>query len=196
ARAGERAASLAAGEEAQRYFEHAVELADDPLVEAELRERAGEMASLGLRYAEAEVHLRRALELLEGLAETHPAARVSARLGEVEWSTGRLDEAIERMERAFTVLSGDEPDADVAALAVQLARCQFLHGSLDRGSALVELAVSVGEALPLPEIISQARNTYGVIASFQSREEMSQALFTPSLKLALEHDLPVPALRA
>jgi class 3 adenylate cyclase/tetratricopeptide (TPR) repeat protein len=196
ARAGERAASLAAGEEAQRYFEHAVELADHPLDEAELRERAGEMAALGLRYPEAEIHYRRALELLEGLGETHPAARVSARLGEVQWSTGRLDEAIERMERAFAVLSGDEPDADVAALAVQLARLQFFHGNLDRASDLVELAVSVGEALLLPEIIAQALNTYGVIASFQSREEMSLALFTHSLKLALEHDLSVPALRA
>jgi tetratricopeptide (TPR) repeat protein len=196
ARAGERAASLAAGEEAQRYFENAVELADDPLVEAELRERAGEMAALDLRYAEAEPHYRRALELLETLGETHPAARVSARLGDVEWSTGRLDEAIERMERAFAVLSTDEPDADFAVLAHQLGRLQFFHGNLDRASELEELAVSLAESLLLPETISQALNTYGVISTFRGRVETAQALFAHSLKLALEHDLPTPALRA
>ena len=41
-RAGERAASLAANDEAQRYFEQAAELAEEPLAEAALRERAGE----------------------------------------------------------------------------------------------------------------------------------------------------------
>src|SRR5262249_42091485 len=43
-RAGGRAASLGAGEEARRYFDQAAELADDPVVEAGLRERAGEAA--------------------------------------------------------------------------------------------------------------------------------------------------------
>jgi class 3 adenylate cyclase/tetratricopeptide (TPR) repeat protein len=196
ARAGERAASLAAVEEAQHYFEHAVELADDPLVEAELRERAGEMASLGLRHDQAEAHFRRSLELLEAAGRTHPAARVSARLGEVEWSRGHLEEAIERMERAFAVLSADEPDADFAVLAAQLGRLQFFHGNLDRASELLELGVSLAESLLLPEIIAQALNTYGVISTFRGRAETAQALFAHSLKLALEHDLSTPALRA
>jgi class 3 adenylate cyclase/tetratricopeptide (TPR) repeat protein len=196
ARAGERAASLAATEEAQHYFEYALELADDPFAEAELRERAGEMAALGLRQDEAEAHYRRALELLEEAGETHPAARVSARLGEVEWAKGHLDEAIERMERAFAVLSAEEPDADVAALATHLGRLQFFHGNLDRASELLEIGVSLAESFVLPEITAQALNSYGVIATFRGRPETAQALFAHSLKIALEHDLPTPALRA
>ena len=43
ARAGERAASLAAPREAQRYFEQAAKLADDPVGEAQLLERAGDV---------------------------------------------------------------------------------------------------------------------------------------------------------
>ncbi|HEY8774368.1 MAG TPA: AAA family ATPase, partial [Gaiellaceae bacterium] len=43
-RAGERAASLAAAREAQRYFQQAAELTDEPLVRAELDEKAGRMA--------------------------------------------------------------------------------------------------------------------------------------------------------
>src|SRR5436309_5149014 len=42
-RAGERAASLAASEEAVRYFARAADLAVEPLEEAAMRERAGEM---------------------------------------------------------------------------------------------------------------------------------------------------------
>src|SRR5204863_2627439 len=115
-RAGERAASLAASEEAARYFAHAAELADEPLVEAELRERAGEMASAAGRYQTAQEHFERAIELLEERGEIHPAARVLARLGWIEWRAQRLEQAVERMERAFAVLAQDEPDADFAAL--------------------------------------------------------------------------------
>jgi tetratricopeptide (TPR) repeat protein len=56
--------------------------------------------------------------------------------------------------------------------------------------------VSLAESLLLPEIIAQALNTYGVISTFRGRPETAQALFAHSLKLALEHDLPTPALRA
>src|SRR5207302_3229213 len=59
ARAGERAASLAASEQAQRYFEQAAELADDPVSEAGHRERAGQMAWLGGRGEEASTHFTR-----------------------------------------------------------------------------------------------------------------------------------------
>ena len=117
------------------------------------------------------------------------AARISARLGEVHWSRGQVDQAIERMEAAFAVLSADQPDPDVAALATHLGRLHFFHGNIDRASELLELGVSLAEALLLPEIIAQALNTYGVISTFRGRPETAQALFAHSLKIALEHDL-------
>src|SRR5207247_3426091 len=64
-RAGERAASLAANEEAQHYFERAAELAGDPLAEAGLLERAGATAWAAGRAEQARAHFERALELLE-----------------------------------------------------------------------------------------------------------------------------------
>ncbi len=53
ARAGERAASLGANEEAERYFSQAAELEDDPVAKATLHERAGRMAWRGARAVEA-----------------------------------------------------------------------------------------------------------------------------------------------
>jgi predicted ATPase len=110
ARAAERAASLAAAEEAQRYFEQAAELAGDPLQQARMRERSGEMAWLRGRAEEAKPLFEEAIALFDGAGQTHAAARVSARLGEVEWRRGQLEQAIERMERAYDVLVRDEPD--------------------------------------------------------------------------------------
>ncbi len=77
-RAGERAASLAASEEALRYFERAAGLADAPLEEAALRERAGEMAWAGGNAEIAREELGRALALFDAAGETHPAARLHA----------------------------------------------------------------------------------------------------------------------
>jgi class 3 adenylate cyclase/tetratricopeptide (TPR) repeat protein len=194
-RAGERAASLAASEEAERYFAQAANLADEPLVQAELHERAGVMAADAARSDEAQMHYQRAIHLFEAEGATHPAARVSARLGDVEWRGGRIDAAIERVERAFEVLSADEPDADFVAVAAQLGRLHSFRGNVDRASEALEIALTLSEAFLLPEILVQAMNSYGVISTFRDRPETAEALFRHSLKLALEYDLPTPALR-
>ena len=194
--AAERAASLGANEEAEHYFEQAAELADDSLEEAELLERAGEMAWSRSHGGQAQEHYRRAIELFEEKAQTHPAARVAARLGEVEWQTGRLDEALERMERAYGVLSGDEPDYGLAALAAQLGRLHWFHGDVPRAAERVESALEIAEALWLPEIVAQALITKGIVADTMGRSEESIALLKHALELALENDLPLAALRA
>jgi tetratricopeptide (TPR) repeat protein len=196
ARAGERAASLAASEEAERYFTQAAGLTDEALAEAELRERAGEMAAAAGRHQQAQAQYERAIELLEARGETHPTARVLARLGWVEWQRGQLEQAIERMEGAFAVLCADEPDADFAALTAELGRLNFFDNNLERASQLLELAVGLGEALQLPEVLAQALSTSGLISTWRGRPETGVALTTHALKLALENDLPSPALRA
>jgi tetratricopeptide (TPR) repeat protein len=194
--AAERAASLAANEEAERYFEQAATLTGDPLEEAELLERAGEMAWARGQNDQAETHYTRAIELFEEQGESHPAARVAARLGEIEWQTGRLDQAVERMERAYGVLSGDEPDQDLATLAAQLGRLHWFHGDVARAAERVESALEVAETLWLPEIVAQALITKSIVADTMGRSEESIALLKHALELALENDLPWAALRA
>ena len=150
-RAGERAASLAANDEAQHYFERAAELAEEPLAEAALRERAGQTARSSGRAEQAQAHFGRALELYEAQGLTHPAARASASLGVVEWRLGRLEEAVERMEEAFAVLTGDEPDADLATLAAELGRLHFFKGEIDLAAERIDTAIEIAESLWLPE---------------------------------------------
>jgi predicted ATPase/class 3 adenylate cyclase len=195
ARAGERAAALAAGEEAQHYFEQAARLADERLIEAILRERAGEMAWAAGAADLAQGHFERATALFEAEGETHPAARVSARLGEVEWSRGQLDQALARMEEAFAVLSTEEPDADFAFLAAQLARLHFFKGELGAAAERVETALEVAEAFALPQVLAEALNTASVVAINKNRPEQSLALVKHALELALEHDLTSAAFR-
>ncbi|HEV8250214.1 MAG TPA: tetratricopeptide repeat protein [Gaiellaceae bacterium] len=196
ARAAERAASLAASEEAGHYFDQAAALADDSRERARLLERAGEMAFGSGMMEEAQARYERALAVLQDAGEGHQAARVTARLGEVEWRRGHLDEALERMERAFAELEGEEPDADVAALAAQLGRLHVFRDELEEASERIETALELAESLWLPEVLAEGLNTKGLITARRFRVEEGTALLERSLALALEYELPSAALRA
>jgi class 3 adenylate cyclase/tetratricopeptide (TPR) repeat protein len=196
ARAGERAAALAATVEAAKVFAQAAELADDGVEEARLRERAGQSAQQGGDQTEARSQLRQALALYEQEGLDREAARTSASLGRVDWQLHEPEQAIGRMERAFTVLVGEEPDEGFAALAAELGRLHFFLGDLNRAYDRCEVALDAAEQLWIPETLSQALNTMGLIVSARGRWEQGIALIKHSLELALENDLPGPALRA
>jgi class 3 adenylate cyclase/tetratricopeptide (TPR) repeat protein len=195
-RAGERAASLGATAEAQRAFERAFELTDDELAQGELQERAGTMAYGGARVDEAAAHFERSIRLFEGVGATHAPARVSARVAEISWDRGRLEEGLESMDRAFELLSREEPDADLAALAAQIGRFRFFAGEGDRAHERVEYALDVAEHLLLPETLSQALNTKGITLLARGRTTEGRALIRLALEVALEHDKPSAAMRA
>jgi tetratricopeptide (TPR) repeat protein len=195
-RAGERAASLAADESAQRYFEQALELADSSLERAELHERAGRMAMLGRRTVEARTHFEQAITTFGDIGLSHPAARVTAHLGILTWHEGNIEQAIVDMERALAVRADEDRDADLATLAVQLGRPLFFTGRLDDAMAQTELALEIAETLRLPEVISQGLNTKGLILSARGRHQEAELLMRHSLETALAHDLSEAALRA
>jgi class 3 adenylate cyclase/tetratricopeptide (TPR) repeat protein len=195
-RAGERAASLAANEEAQHYFERAMELASHPTERAELAERAGQMARAGGRDEDAVRHFEESIKSFEDNGQTHDAARISARLGEILWRQGHLEQAVQRMETAFALLEAEEPDEDVAGLAAELGRLHFFNGDLDRSAERLEQALDMAEGLRLPEIVSHALNTKSFIFSAKGRPEEELALLIHAAKIAEENDIPYAAIRA
>jgi class 3 adenylate cyclase/tetratricopeptide (TPR) repeat protein len=196
-RAGEHAASLAAAEQAQRYFDEAAELTEDGVIKAERLERAGTAAASAGDSDGGISRYERAIELFEAEGKTHPAARVSARLGQVMWFRGRLPEAVDRMERSFQVLSDEEPDGDFAMLAAQLGRLEFFAGRTEQAAARIDRALEIAEGLWLPEVLSQALTTQGLILyAGHERRRQGYALVKYALEIALENDLPSAAHRA
>jgi predicted ATPase/class 3 adenylate cyclase len=193
-RAAERAAALAATDDAQRAFEAAVGLVDEPLERAALLERAGEMARMANRLDAAETYLRESSVLYEEAGATHDRARVAAALGVAVWQQGRIHDAIELMEDAFAVLAADEPDTDVATLAAQLGRLHYFAEDRERSHGRIETALEIGERLELPEVLASALNTKSLM--LQHRRYESDALLRQALRIALDHDLVFEALRA
>jgi tetratricopeptide (TPR) repeat protein len=100
------------------------------------------------------------------------------------------------MERAYAVLFGEEPDEGFAALAAELARLHFFLGDFELAQERCEAALEVAERLWLPETLSQALNTMGLIVAAPGGWERGFAHMKHALELALENDLPGAALRA
>jgi len=195
-RAGERAAALAAAEEARRYFEQALDLADDSETSVALEERAGQMAWLAGEGELARAHYERAIANLDATGNTHASARMSARLGEVDYFEGRIEDAIDRMERAFAVLSSEDTDSDVASLAAQLGRVYYFTGNRELASARIEFALDLAEKLDLAELLSQALNTKATLLKSLGRGHEASALMGHALQLGIDHGLSGAALRA
>jgi class 3 adenylate cyclase/tetratricopeptide (TPR) repeat protein len=196
ARAGERAASLAAAQEAQSYFRQAAELTDSALERAELTERTGQMAFTLGRAEDAMAQFEEATRLFEAGGQTHQAARVQARLAEVEFNLGRLDKAVERMRDAHTVLSGEEPDPELALVAAQFGRFLAIAGRYEEAFPLLDQALELAEHLELPEVYSQALSSRAIGLSNRGRLQESGVLLRHALQVALEHELSAAALRA
>jgi class 3 adenylate cyclase/tetratricopeptide (TPR) repeat protein len=195
-RASERAASLGANPEAQRYAERAIELASDRRSAAELHERAGMMAVAHLDLEPGVAHFRKAIELYEAEGARLPAARVSARLGDAMWSQGKGADALDLMESAYRVLVDEEPNADLAQLAAQLGRFSYFGGDSHAGLERIERALEIAEALDLPEVLSEALNTKSLIILNDGRWNEATGLLRHALAIALQHDKPSAALRA
>jgi class 3 adenylate cyclase len=188
-RAGERAASLGASEEAQRYFEQAADLADDRLAQAELLGSAGEMAGLAAKPEVTRDLLERSIAIYEEAGESHAAARIASRYAQILSFTAHRDEALERMERAFEVISTDEPDETLAMLAGQLSRSYWFSGDVERAAQRAELALDIGEALGLPKALVLGLRAKSLVLFSRQHGEEALALLKHALEIALEHDL-------
>ncbi|HKC78055.1 MAG TPA: hypothetical protein VKB70_06690, partial [Gaiellaceae bacterium] len=194
--AGERAASLAASEEAQRYFTKAAALAEDDSVRARLLEQAGGAAFDGARFDVSVELLDEAITLYNAAGSTHPAARATAQLGLSAWRNGDLKGGAHRLAQALDVLADDEPDAEIAALVEMLGRLNFFLGEHDLAWDRVERALEIAEALPAPEVLANALNTKSLLLDAKGRYEEGSALLARAVAIGREHDLRLSLLRA
>ena len=163
--------------------------------EAELHEVSGMMAVVRLDVEPAIEHFRSAISLFQSAGATHPAARVSSRLGDAEWTHGKGADALETMEASYEVLADEEPDADLAELAAQLARFSYFAGDTDRALERVERPRD--RRVPRP-----ARRALGGLehegAGLPDARSVERSRGSPRTRasIALEHDKPSAALRA
>jgi class 3 adenylate cyclase len=198
-RAGRRAQSLAASAEAVAYFDRAAALAENDLERARLAELAGTALWMAGDPEPVIERLDGVIAEYERLDRPADAARASAKVAEAYWISNRVEEGVRRMESAYVATRGQR-DRDTAWLCAQLGRFRYFSASdestLQRAYGPIEEALGIAESLWLPDILSEAMNTKGLILGSLSRPEEGLALLERALSVALENDATYAAIRA
>lgn len=193
AAAGRRAASLALGEEAERIFDQATELAEDDATRAELLEQAGRAAWLAGDGEAACERLKTASELFAAVGRDDAAARATAGVADVLAMMDRLDEALPVAEEAHR---GMPPGEERAVVAAQLAKLRLFRTELQEAVDATDEALVMAEPAQAWATVADALITRGTVRAWQGRLEEGNALLGRGLELALREDLPHMAIRA
>jgi class 3 adenylate cyclase/tetratricopeptide (TPR) repeat protein len=195
-RAGQRAASLGAPDEGQRYFERAAGLADDQLVEASLLEQAGGQAIQANRASEGRERLRKALTVYAEAGDLQASARASAALAEADFIDGHLEEGAVRLEQALTQLERGEPTVELATTLAQLGRIRVVAGHWESAGGPLEQALTLAERLQLPEVFVEALTSKALVVFMQGRLSEALILLEAALARAYQEELFASALRS
>jgi tetratricopeptide (TPR) repeat protein len=183
--AGDRAAALAAPDEAQRYIDQAAALADDdPVAQAALLEEAGRLAVRGGRIDDARDRLERAIAQFEALGERQAATRAGVALADVAIFGGRIDEAVGRFESAVEALEADGLSEELATTLASLGRLYALRGDTSTAAPLLERTLTLAEALRLDELFVQALTSKGVVLIGESRLQEARLLLEAAVERA------------
>jgi class 3 adenylate cyclase/tetratricopeptide (TPR) repeat protein len=192
--AGQAAASLSLGPEAQHYFEHAAELAEDDLERAGLFEQAGRALWKVGDSSAAEERLRHALELYKrGGRQTGGSAAVT--LANLVTNSGRMEEARELLEVFRSELPGNDPVLRAEALA-ELGRLLVLGGVPEQGGPVLEEALNTLELEQAWAPLTTALINRFIYLIYVFRREEATGVLRHALSLAEQHGLSSTALRA
>ena len=195
ARAGERAASLGAAEEAQGYFERAIELADSGLQRAELEVRIGVMALTRGHMHTAVERFEGAQSAFEAAGDYSRSAEVAVYRADIDVAQGQLKAGAARLRTAYEVLSREEPGEALATVASQLGRMLVLMDQAEAQQYL-ETALSLAEEFALPSVFSQALNSKSIALTHLQRHQEGTLLLRHSLEVAVQNGLWPAAFRA
>ncbi len=185
-RAADRADSLGAPAQAQRYSEQAARLDDDPAERAALLAQSGWQAVHIPDWDVAEQLLGESVALYESCGRAREAAAVSRRLSQVEFWQGRIPESMDRARRAYDVLAAGPPDEELALIATRLAGGYIFMGEREKGLEMAERAIEVAEAVGSAEALAAAFSNKS-IALHGSRPQEALALLRQSRTIAHEH---------
>lgn len=188
-RAGDRARTLAAPEEAHRYYERALDLAPDEVDRARLAEQAGTMARRAGAYERGVTLLELALELADAREEHGDLARVAARLGDLRSELGRLEEAVELMISVHDRVAEGRQDANVAELANSIATAVYVQGDTDAALPWLEQSLVAAEAAGAWDVMGRALNVKGMLLHGRHRPVEGVGLMRAALDLAHRHGL-------
>ena len=192
-RAAQHADSLGGAASAQRYYEHALELADTDAVRADLHQKAGRSAQLQGLGAQVRAHFETARALYARTDQPLGQATVLCELAADDFADGNLAGALQRTRDALaTVPDGprdDEHQATVAKIEATLARYLYFSSDYDAALPHAERALQIADPAELWDVLALALDTKGSVLAARGRRTEAELVIRGALTVALDHDL-------
>jgi class 3 adenylate cyclase/tetratricopeptide (TPR) repeat protein len=197
-RAGDRAASLFAYEDAATYYRRALDTLDlgQDADRSAILEKLGDAAFARGALRESLGHWRDALALVERGGERRRAADLRRKMGGAAWAAGEKEETLVHLERGLAELGDDADSPEAARLYQELGRVCVRLGDHERATHWASRALALGQRLEAPDVIAHAYNTLGVALARADRIEEGAEYARRSLETALAHQLGSVACRA
>ena len=199
-RAGERAASLFAYDEAQAYYRRVLELLEPDRAFDDQRlhilDKLGEAAYAHGALNEALRHWEAALALVLDRSDRRRAADLHRKMGGARWATGEKDQALAHLESGLAALGDDLENLEAARLYQECGRVHFRLGNHDRAMQWAEQALALGQRLDASDVVAQAYNTVGVALARADKIEQGAGYVLRGLEQALASQLGSIACRA
>src|SRR3954471_1996150 len=189
ARAGQRALAVGAPEAALTAFDNAAELTVDDSMRPTLVVQAGQAAIVSGRHVDALDRFEAAASAYVEAGNPPAAAELCPQIGLALTALGRLHESIGRMRQGLAELEPAGPSAALAYTHSRLASALLFSGHRGDAAPHVEAALELGEALDLPDVLSNAASRRGTLLQFANRPQESLVETEWAVALAEEHGL-------
>jgi len=193
--AAERASSLGSHQQAVIFLEQALAVTADPAEEADLRQRAGEAASIAADHTRALEHLQRSVELRRAAGDANLLATSLTALGRAHITAFELSRAVEVLEGALTEIEPILEDPAGITMRSQLARAYMMFPDPQRALPLCDEVLAAAERADLVPVIADTLITRGAALFVSFRYYEGSGALRAGTDLAEEHGLTAIVMR-
>jgi class 3 adenylate cyclase/tetratricopeptide (TPR) repeat protein len=188
-RAAARASSIGAPATALTAYKQALELVDDPGIQAELRHRAGAEARLSGLHDDAIALLEQARADLAALERIGESRATVSELSLALSQAGRIDEAAELLRRAVEAIEPDASDRGSVLLMSRAASFRILGGE-PTDDGLNARVISYAEAADDVPLLVRALSMEGARQNWLDNPVYAGILHAGAVDLARQQDDP------
>ncbi len=191
-KAGRQALKSFAGSDAEKHFEAALHLVEEPGQKAEVLGWLGDAFFIQGRYQESRETWEKAVPIFMDIGEIDIAARYYARMARAADSQGDTTAALEVCRLAVTSLSGAADGPGWAELLSEACRTFFFSGLERESKQYGDMALDLAARLNLPLVEAETLATLGMLVS----PEEGVRLLEKAVEISLRHNLLLQADRA
>jgi tetratricopeptide (TPR) repeat protein len=197
-KAGEKAQTVYAHNEAFSYFQHALELLEEKGASLEQKvrivEKLGDL-NFWIGTDVAMEYYDKALALWDQLGDKKNIARLHTRMALVLWhGLGDKVKASEHHHMALEILEKEPESVELSSLYEDISHMLWRTGKSDEALIWTQKALALAERLNAPDVLARCYNNLGVLSMKSGEFDKAAEYLRQGLKLDLENKLLYDAL--